>query len=333
MGKLRWNGWWRSASKSTPASEPGPRGSGDHATKEKLAEKQLPDDPQTLEVILGLETRLELMDIGGACINEVPVYRKLIEQGIAHLHVFEGDQRQIDAISSSYGDRATVYPLFLFDGSQQTAYLASEASGMTSLLKPRKQALQFFNGFEQFGRVLSTTNLNTQRLDDIPGVPPIDFLKMDIQGAELTVLKNGLTALKDCMAIQLEVSFITIYEDQPTFGEVDTWMRTQGFVPHCFLDVKRWSISPTIRNNNFREPFNQLLEADIIYIRDPLLAASWSDEQLRKLALIAHDCLSSSDLANYMLLELDRRHPSALGDSNLSDRYLTLLNSPLQGLS
>jgi FkbM family methyltransferase len=291
------------------------------------------DDLQTLDVILGLETRLELMDIGGACIAEVPVYRKLIDRGVAHLHVFEGDQRQIDAISASYGDRATVYPLFLFDGSQQTVYLASEASGMTSLLKPRQQALQFFNRFEQFGRVLSTASLQTKQLDDIPGVPPIDFLKMDIQGAELTVLKHGLSTLKDCMAIQLEVSFIALYEGQPTFGEVDTWMRTQGFVPHCFLDVKRWSISPTIRNNNFREPFNQLLEADILYIRDPLLAASWSDEQLRKLALIAHDCLSSCDLAIYLLLELDRRYPPALGGSSLRERYLTLLNSTLQGLS
>lgn len=289
---------------------------------------QTPPAPQTLEAILGFETRLELMDIGAACIAEVPVYRQLIERGIAHLHVFEGDQRQIEAITATYGERASVYPLFLFDGSQQTAYLASEASGMTSLLKPRPQALAFFNRFEQFGTVLSTANLQTQRLDDIAGLPPIDFLKMDIQGAELTVMKHGLSVLERCVAIQLEVSFIALYEDQPTFGEVDVWMRSQGFVPHCFLDVKRWSIAPTLRNNNFRVPFNQLLEADIVYIRDPLSAATWSDDQLRKLALIAHDCFASSDLAIYLLLELDRRHPSPPAGSSLSDRYLALLNAP-----
>jgi hypothetical protein len=46
-------------------------------------------------------------------------------------------------------------------------------------------------------------------------------------------------------------------------------MRSKGFVPHCFVDIKRWSIAPTIRDNNFRVPFNQLLEADVVYIKDP----------------------------------------------------------------
>jgi hypothetical protein len=199
---------------------------------------------------------------------------------------------------------------------------------MTSLLKPRPEALKFFNGFERFGKVLSATRLKTLRLDDVPGMMLMDFVKMDIQGAELTVLRHGHEVLERCMVIQLEVSFIALYESQPTFGEVDLWMRSKGFVPHSFLDLKRWSIAPTTINNNIRIPFNQLLEADAVYIRDPLKVSSWTDEQLKKLALIAHDCLASTDLTIYLLLELDRRHPPVTDGLSFKDRYLKMISAP-----
>ena len=47
-------------------------------------------------------------------------------------------------------------------------------------------------------------------------------------------------------------------------------MREEGYAPHCFLDIKKWSIAPPIRDNNFRIPFNQLLESDVLYIKTPL---------------------------------------------------------------
>ena len=289
--------------------------------------ESLPRKTDSIEDIVGLESRIEVMDIGAACISEVPVYRRLLDRGIAHLHAFEGDQRQIEKIAATYGSHATVHPFFLFDGSEQTVHLATEASGMTSLLRPKVDALKFFNGFDRFGTILSTTRLQTKRLDDVKALQPIDFVKMDIQGAELTVLQHGLQVLQRCIAIQLEISFIALYENQPTFGQVDVWMRANGFVPHCFVEMKKWSISPMIRNNNFRIPFNQLLEADIVYIRDPLGASSWTDEQLRKLAVLAHDCFSSFDLAFYLILELNRRYPDPAAIAKSRDRYLQTLNS------
>lgn len=285
-----------------------------------------PRKTATLESIVGLTTRIEVMDIGAACITEAPVYRRLIDRDIAHLHAFDGDSRQILKIRETFGQRATVYPEFLYDGTPQTVHFANEASGMTSLLRPNLEALKFFNGFEQFGRILRTELIETYRLDDISGIPPIDFLKMDAQGAELTILKNSQMTIERCLAIQLEVSFIALYEGQPCFGEIDTWMRTNGFVPHCFLDVKRWSITPTVRDNNFRKPFNQLLEADVVYIRNPLRLASWESEQLRKLAIIAHDCFASFDLTMHLLIELDRRKNPQEDHDRLPNRYLSFLN-------
>ena len=263
------------------------------------------------------------MDIGASCIAEVPVYKKLLDENLAHLNAFEGDSRQIQKIQDTYGHKVTIFNDFLSDGTEKTLYLASEASGMTSLLKPNLAALKFFNGFEQFGKIYTTEKIQTRRLDDVTGIPAIDLLKMDIQGSELSVLENGLSTLKDCLAIQLEVSYICLYENQPSFGEIDVWMRRKGFSPHCFLDVKRWSIAPTIKDNNFRIPFNQLLESDIVYIKDPLRLMELTSEQLKKMALIAHYCFSSFDLCVHVLMELISR---GLLMTDAPQQYLALIN-------
>ena len=276
-----------------------------------------------LQDILGITETIHAMDIGASCIAEVPVYKKLLDENLAHLNAFEGDSRQIQKIHETYGHKVTIFNDFLSDGTEKTLYLASEASGMTSLLKPNLAALKFFNGFEQFGKIYTTEKIQTRRLDDVTGIPAIDLLKMDIQGSELSVLENGLSTLKDCLAIQLEVSYICLYENQPSFGEIDVWMRKNGFAPHCFLDVKRWSIAPTIKDNNFRIPFNQLLESDIVYIKDPLRLTELTSEQLKKMALIAHYCFSSFDLCVHVLMELISR---GLLMADAPQQYLALIN-------
>ena len=180
---------------------------------------------------LELKEKIQVMDVGAAAIAEVPVYQSLLDANLAYLTAFEGDDRQIENIKKAYGEKVKIFQDFLFDGTEQTLYLASPASGMTSLLKPRPEALKFFNGFEFFGQVESVEKVQTTKLDELQSVGDIDFLKMDIQGAELTVLKNGIQKLQPCLAIQLEVPYICLYENQPSFGEIDIWMREQGYAP------------------------------------------------------------------------------------------------------
>lgn len=267
---------------------------------------------------LALDESLKIMDIGAAAINEVPLYRPLLDEKIGELHAFEGDQRQIDNLFAAYGGQVSIYDFFLFDGTARDLYIASPESGMTSLFRPDKSALEFFNGFVNFGEIHAVEKVATTRLDDVAGLPLVDFVKLDVQGAELTILRNGTEKLKDCLAMQLEVSYMCLYEDQPSFGEVDVWMRSQGFTPHMFAEIKRWSIAPTVFGGNFRVPGNQLLESDVIYVRNPLKLAELSNLQLAKFAALAHFCFKSVDLCAHILLELVRRGEL---DSTVTEQY------------
>ena len=255
-----------------------------------------------------IKKKIEIIDVGAAAIAEIPIYKKLIEMGLANLNAFEGDERQSDKLKKEYGENIKLFTEFLFDGSNQKLYLSSPESGMTSLLKPNEKTLNFFNGFGGFVKTEKIENVKTEKLNDIKNLPLIDFAKMDIQGSELTVLKHGLEKLKNCLAIQLEVPFVCLYENQPSLGEIDVWMRSNGYIPHCFLEIKKWSITPTIFNNDARYPGNQLLESDIVYIRDPFRFELLDNEQLKKFIIISHYCFKSVDFAVYVILELEKRN-------------------------
>jgi FkbM family methyltransferase len=268
--------------------------------------------------LFDFDAEIQVMDVGAAAIAETPIYKVLLDKKIAHLTAFDGDERQIKKLKEMYGeDYVTIYNNFLFDGGKHQAYLCSPASGMSSILKPKIDSLNFFNGFSEFGKVESIEEIQTTRLDDIDSLKSPDFLKMDVQGAELGVLKNGSRTLKNCLAFQLEVSYFPLYENQPSFGEVDVYMRTIGFMPHCFLDVKKWSIAPTIFNNNFRVPGNQLLESDIVYVRNPLKLSELNNIQLKKLAILAHYSFKSFDYCIFILHEMERRNVLIAGSHKL----------------
>jgi FkbM family methyltransferase len=267
---------------------------------------------------------IQLLDVGASAIAEMPIYKILLDKNLAFLNAFDGDQRQIEKLKKKYNSKnLKIFNDFLFDGKKHKVYLCSALSGMTSLFKPKNEALNFFNGFSEFGKVKSVEEIQTKKLDSINDLKSPDFLKMDVQGAELGILKNGSKKLKDCLAIQLEVSYFQLYENQPTFGEIDVYMRTKGFVPHSFLDIKKWSINPTIFNNNFRVPGNQLLESDIIYVRDPLRLFELNVLQLKKLAILAHYSFNSIDYCTFLLLEMERRNNLPIGSHKI---YIEKIN-------
>jgi FkbM family methyltransferase len=61
------------------------------------------------------------------------------------------------------------------------------------------------------------------------GIPRIDLLWMDIQGAELAALRGLGARLADVALIHTEVEFEEVYTGQPLFAEVRRFLEAQGF--------------------------------------------------------------------------------------------------------
>ena len=247
-----------------------------------------------------------VVDIGANPIGTMPPYKPMLDKGICTVVGFDPQRSAIDLLKQRTGSLETYLPYAVADGSDHTLYTCN-APGMTSILKPDPQSLSLFPLFPDFGKVVSSERIQTRALDNIEEIEDLDILKIDTQGAELSIFRSGRNKLAGAVAIQTEVSFFPLYEDQPTIGQIDIELRAQGFIPHALTELKKWIISPMLVDENPRRPLNQLMEADFVYVRDIRRPDALTEEQLKHLALIAHHCYRSFDLALFCLVELERR--------------------------
>ena len=66
-----------------------------------------------------------------------------------------------------------------------------------------------------------------------------DFLKLDVQGYELEVLKGAETCLGAVQAILAEVNLLDIHKDVPLLPEFVQWLSFRGFVPYDICGMTR----------------------------------------------------------------------------------------------
>ncbi len=276
---------------------------------------------ETLSDILKCEFLTEVVDIGANPIDGEPPYKPMLSTRLCRVTGFEPQESALAELLTKKSEWERYLPYAVGDGKTHTLKIC-QASGMTSLFEPDTTTLDLFTILKPCGEVTQRVEIQTRKLDEITEIEHLDFLKIDIQGAELAVFKNGTQKLTQTVVIQTEVSFMTLYENQPAMGEIDIELRRQGFVPHCFAAVKRWMIAPCVINNNPRQPLNQLLEADIVYVRDFSKPDLMTDEQLKQLAMIVHHCYGSFDLALRCIMLLEQRNTLPIGSQQ---NYLNLL--------
>jgi FkbM family methyltransferase len=270
----------------------GLRANADSATRENSG--RIPMD--FLFDLLRPERLTAVADIGANPIDSIPPYKPLLDERRCRVFGFEPQPAALAALNSKKGDLETYLPGIVGDGKPGVLRVC-RGSGMTSLFAPNQLILRHFPGFCEWGHVVEEIPVMTRRLDDITEIEFLDFLKMDIQGAELSVIQNGPERLKTAVAVQVEVSFIPLYEYQPTFGEIDRELRRLDFLPHSFVAIKSWPTTTLAAKIPDLGATKQLLEADILYVRDFTKPDLMTSEQLKHLAIVAHHCYSSFNLA------------------------------------
>lgn len=61
------------------------------------------------------------------------------------------------------------------------------------------------------------------------------FLKIDTQGFELEVLRGASQTMKDVSVVCVEICFVPLYENAPTFIQLHTFFLNRGFVIYSIL--------------------------------------------------------------------------------------------------
>jgi FkbM family methyltransferase len=270
-----------------------------------------------LAEILGALPRVKVVDIGANPIDGAPPYASMLTRGDVDLVGFEPQPDALAKLQSLKGPNEIYLPHAIGDGRRHTLNVCL-APGMTSLLKPNRAVLELFHGFPSWGSIVETIEVDTIRLAEIPETAGMDWLKMDIQGAELMVLQNAGDRIDNALVAHVEVEFLPLYENQPLFSDVDSFMRSRGFVLHQFAPAVSRIIQPMVIGNDIYRGFSQLVWADAVFVRDITRLDLLDGPSLLKTAAVMHEVYGSYDLVLRLLQEHDRRFGSAHGGTYIS---------------
>jgi len=203
---------------------------------------------QSLNIKTVLDIGANAGQFGHACRLAFPTIR---------LHSFEPLKGPFTKLSSLAEDDRnwTVHNFALSNVAGETQIHADEYSPSSSLLQMSERHREHF---PQTGQTTQQI-IETKRLEDIFGDLAIEgrtLMKLDVQGYELAVLDGAEKILPEIDYILTEMSFVSLYEEQPLFADVYSRLCHSNFSFKGFFDQ---CVSPKT---------GELLQGDGIFVRN-----------------------------------------------------------------
>lgn len=219
---------------------------------------------------------------------------------------FEPDPKAYEIIQSRAkghpGDVRTFTTALARTQKQRPLYLSIASEYNTSLLPINLERYRR-KGWTYRGKkvrlsdiyeIARTEAVDCISLDDFAvqeSVKDIDYIKVDIEGAELELLEASPHALDQAVGVSVDVIFHEDWIGAPVFADVDRFLRSKGFALYNLRSVKRneqYDAPFTVRDEN-GEAHGQIACGDAIYLRDffETKSAPPSLEKVAKLAIAA----------------------------------------------
>jgi len=221
------------------------------------------------------------------------------------IYGFDADADACDAANAELENRGINWkeihtPLAIGKAIEERTLYVTKAPMCSSLYPPNEPYLKRFAGLPELVNLDFSCEIETTTLDkfcESEEINEINFLQIDVQGADLDVLEGATKILDSVLAIQIEVEFSHLYVDQPLFADIDTFLRKQGFTLFDITKNGRIRSGSPIQSTR---GVGQLLWGDAIYFRDPIQSHSQNPDQILKLSCIA-DILNFPDYALELL--------------------------------
>ena len=273
--------------------------------------KDILDDPKPV---------VRICDVG-AMVHELGTepHHSLITQGLAHVVGFEPNDNERRKARELLGPDHVILPYFIGDGCRGQ-FRIGRFPMTSSLYEPNMALLEKFSDLAAFHEVKEVREVSTHRLDDVAELGAVDYLKMDVQGAELDVIGGAGRTLSEAVVVQTEVELIPLYKDQPLFADIDRALRAHGFQFHRFLQLTGKIFKPLAFKDSTKSSLGQQLWSDAIYVKDFMAFDKLAPERLLALAIVMHEAYRSYGLVHLALEARDRQ----IGGT-LAAAYLELL--------
>jgi FkbM family methyltransferase len=219
--------------------------------------------------------------------------------------LFEPDPREYVHLkkNNSGNDNLIILNAALSDSNKMVDFHLCKKQMVSSVFEPNFDFLNKFDDAERF-EVEKTIKLNTDTLDsqlNKANVTEVDFIKLDVQGYELPILKGAVDSLSSTIGIKIEVEFAEMYKGQPLFEEVNTFITGKGF---DLIDLQRhyWKRKGSSGTGTQK---GQLVYADALYFKSPeyILGMKNLSQEIIIRSIFVYLAYGYYDLAQVLLSE------------------------------
>lgn len=261
-----------------------------------------------------MDLSFTIMEIGARPLDgQTESFHQLVEifPG-SRILAFELEEQLCSELNAKNGDAIRYFPVALGRTEEQRLLYETIHPMCSSLYKPCDELLNLYNNL-QVANLKRVSTIDTVSIDYFlrsQSIMDVDFMKIDIQGAELDVFKGGCSTLQKMVAIVSEVEFIPLYYKQPLFGDVCSFLTGQGYMFHRFLGMAGRTLQPTVINNNPNYA-TQHMWSDALFIKHIENLDALPSDKLLKLGLLAF-IYGSLDVACHCFTLFDNRQGTSL---------------------
>lgn len=264
-----------------------------------------PADVFSLTGLIDPLPSIKVVDVGAMWVGEVGVpYWPLLQAGLATVVGFEPIEEEYCKLRALLKAPHLCFPFLIGNGEEGTLRVC-QSTMTSSLYEPNRPLLGLFEELEGIVRVVDELHLPTKKLDDVSEAKNAEFLKIDVQGAELDVLSGAIHLLEEVLVIHTEVEFVPLYYSQPLFADVDTFLRKSGFALFALEKIHSRAYRPFNEDEAQFIRSKQALWTDAVYVRSLFDLECLGTDRLIRLAVIIHYVYGAFDLCHRILTHVD----------------------------
>jgi len=241
---------------------------------------------------------------------------------------FEPDPDEFKRLSATGNNGRRFLPYALGGAHQRLQFHVCESPGCSSLYPPNEEfAGRFSDTIRSMMSLKSVAEFEVVPLDEVAVRERLqpDCLKVDVQGAELDVLRGGTSVLKNLKLIELEVEFNYQYKGQALFSEIDLFLRKHGY---ALLGLRRsfWRHRESVDRGKTAGG-GHLVHGDVLYYNAAELEPT---KPLTTRDLAAWLLLLGAYRQSDFVLHLLEAHPASRSLSDTDNRLIqrTLIVQP-----
>jgi FkbM family methyltransferase len=257
-------------------------------------------DTKVLTSLLN-KNAINLLDVGAAGGIE-PRWKKISRK--INYFGFEPDERARMTTPNTKFSGYQLSPFAVGDSDSQAMLNVTKNEGKSSFFFPNQDFLERFPNPSRFS-VSKQIELQIKRVDS-QDFDEIDFMKLDIQGGELSALKGAEGIFSKVLGVEVEVEFSKLYINQPLFGSIHDFLVERNFEFIDFVNLCRWERKSQLG-------LGQLVFGDALFLKSPekIILDELSEEKIRKYLAILY-IYNRFDLIERVFLS-DQKLKTSLG--------------------